>query len=987
MQFPVLVLRLLLLIFISFPFLLRKADVDNGVITRVAIASDGTVGNLNSSAPSISSDGRYIAFVSSANNLVSGDDNGVADIFVHDRETRQTALVSIASESAFSNGASSEPSISFDGRYIAFVSLGTNLVNGDTNTVADVFVYDRGTGETSLVSVASNGTPSNGNSSAPSISSDGRYVAFASESTSFFDQDNNRGSDVFVHDRQTKKTTLISITPLGYTGYSPSSLPSISADGRYIAFQSLANNLNDEDADPLNPLSRAFDVYVHDIVTGKITLASIGLDGKQSKYAGWKPSISANGRYIAFATTVDSAVIGGTTSAIFVYDQITRQSTYVSVASDGREAANFIADRPSISSDGRYVAFSLPGKNLDVLVEDNRGSFDVFVHDQRTYETRMVSLSLNGAPGYGNSRYPSISGDGHYIAFQSDADDLVEEKTSLDVLTDVYLQYQQRGDVNLATISGRLIDTIGTPVADAPITASFGQTTRTDASGYYTFTDVVSGTHILTPALVGFTISPITRTVTTPQDAPEQNFVQCGSEQLANQYKPIMYFHNAEHYRPVEVSVPLSHSQLVTYSTSFAGLPLKNIIVDSPVQVGDLLMARYNTVNTYLDFEGDTNSQLPDFFDYTNLEAYEAFMPQPQELAYARFYCPTKPHAEYSEIKTVIQYWFFYYDNPWSVHRHEGDWEMIQVLLGDQNEKQNQPLYVGYSQHYDGIKRPWKDIEKEGENPVVYVSKDGHASHFVSADSNYKIKGVEVLDTTKPSTRYGTIRIQIIPQRQDRNSWLYYNGHWGRKEDFGDLFDGDGPLGPRGRIAEDLDGDPSLWNDPMEWFVKLSPYSIADINTKGNKINLSVHKSLGISLDTGNSIQRMNTEKTIEYFEDPKTQQRTLIIHDATYQNSYTMKIYTEYADLLPVGSSDLVIYYPTSEAINKAVYSLPTTWSMQSQALFNISRNGITKLQVDLDGNNIYEQILQHTSMISEPFDFGSEPDSKNVFLPLIMQ
>ncbi|MGH2537890.1 MAG: TolB family protein, partial [Candidatus Promineifilaceae bacterium] len=149
-----------------------------GQTSLVSIASDGTQGNYDSGLSSVSADGRYVAFTSGASNLVAGDTNGLFDVFVHDRDSGQTSRVSVASDGAEGNGVSDWPSISADGRYVAFQSLASNLVGDDTNGYLDVFIHDRDSGQTSRVSVAWDGDEGNGDSWEPSISADGRYVAF-----------------------------------------------------------------------------------------------------------------------------------------------------------------------------------------------------------------------------------------------------------------------------------------------------------------------------------------------------------------------------------------------------------------------------------------------------------------------------------------------------------------------------------------------------------------------------------------------------------------------------------------------------------------------------------------------------------------------------------------------------------------------------------------------------------------------------------------
>jgi Tol biopolymer transport system component len=176
-------------------------DRQTGQTSRVSVASDGTQGDGDSRASSISADGRYVTFDSFASNLVPGDTNDAIDVFVHDRQTGQTSRISVASGGMEGNGDSGNALISANGRYVAFQSIANNLVHNDTNDLLDIFVHDRQTGQTSRVSVASAGTQGNGDSFWPSISANGRFVAFNSHANNLVPDDSNNSRDVFVHDR------------------------------------------------------------------------------------------------------------------------------------------------------------------------------------------------------------------------------------------------------------------------------------------------------------------------------------------------------------------------------------------------------------------------------------------------------------------------------------------------------------------------------------------------------------------------------------------------------------------------------------------------------------------------------------------------------------------------------------------------------------------------------------------------------------------
>jgi Tol biopolymer transport system component len=389
-----------------------------GDTVLMSVASDGAQGNDGSYVPSISADGRYMAFDSRSSNLVTGDTNGTWDVFVHDRQTRTTTRVSLASGGAEGNHDSEYPSIGADGRHVAFESDADNLVAGDTNGNWDVFVHDREARTTTRVSLASDGTQGNGGSYSPSISADGRYVAFRSRASNLVAGDTNGNWDVFVHDRQTRTTTRVSLASDGTQGNDVSRNPSISADGRYVAFQSDASNLVAGD------INGESDVFVRDRQTRTTTRISLASGGAEGNGDSWNPSISADGRYVAFYSSASNLVAGDINGEgdIFVHDRRTRTTTRVSLASDGTPG-NGLSFFPLISADGRYVAFESNADNL--VTGDTNGDRDVFVHDREARTTTRVSLTSNGIQGNGASISSSISADGRHVAFQSRASDLV----------------------------------------------------------------------------------------------------------------------------------------------------------------------------------------------------------------------------------------------------------------------------------------------------------------------------------------------------------------------------------------------------------------------------------------------------------------------------------------------------------------------------------------------------------------------------------
>jgi Tol biopolymer transport system component len=366
--------------------------------------------------------------------------------------TGVTTRVSISSSGQEGNGDSFSPSVSADGRYVAFQSWATNFVSEAAYNGSDIFVHDRQTDATTLVSVSTQGDQANSWSNHPSISADGRYIAFDSFATNLVPGDTNgtgpddwSGIDVFVHDCVTGVTTRVSVSSRGEQGRGESWHPSISAQGRYVAFDSAADNLV--------PGDRGFtDVFVHDCVTRETTRVSVASDGMAANSNSGYPSISADGRYVAFQSQADNLVPPGMATGgeqnIFLHDCATGRTILVSVSAEG-EPANGWCEDPSLSADGRYVAFASKADNL--VAGDTNGAKDVFVYDCLTGKTERVSVSSAGQQGNGDSWRPSISAGGRYVAFWSKADNLVRRDTN--GCGDVFLHDRLTGVTTLESVS------------------------------------------------------------------------------------------------------------------------------------------------------------------------------------------------------------------------------------------------------------------------------------------------------------------------------------------------------------------------------------------------------------------------------------------------------------------------------------------------------------------------------------------------------
>jgi Tol biopolymer transport system component len=385
----------------------------------------------------MSANGRFVAFSTFATNLASDTQLfNLQDIFLRDRVAGSTEVVSLNSNRVQSDGISIEPSVSADGRFVAFTSDATNLVPGDTNQCfynlldetfqpgdcPDVFVRDRVTGVTERVSVASNGQQGNDESGVPMISADGRYVFFISRASNFYPGDRPVSAELFMHDRQTGTTERI-LDPAALGDYA------ITPDARYIAY--------------LGTGSGGYAVFVYDRQTRTNELVSVPLSGKRLDGQSISPAISDDGRYVAFSSYATVLVSGDTNrkADVFVRDRVARTTERVSVSSLGTQANGDSHSYPfpnsvAISADGRFVTFGSSASNL-VPGDTNTCSVqfyysftnpgqcpDIFVRDRRERTTTRVSVNSAGGQATNVSFRPVMSSDGTVITFLSLATNL-----------------------------------------------------------------------------------------------------------------------------------------------------------------------------------------------------------------------------------------------------------------------------------------------------------------------------------------------------------------------------------------------------------------------------------------------------------------------------------------------------------------------------------------------------------------------------------
>ena len=405
-------------------FVRDLSSLENTLISNPNVSSHGNDDSLNAS---INSNGRFVAYTSEANNIVLGDNNEVADVFLHDSNTGLQTWVSLSSQGVVGNGASRRPSISNDGRYIAFESASNNWVPGDTNNSPDIFVRDTLTGTTTLVSVSTNGLPGNGTSEMPAISASGRYVAFHSTAANLVVGDSNGYVDLFVRDLHLGITVLASVSTSGAQGHSSTATPAdFSDDGRFVAFCSWANNLVPNDTN----LDR--DVFVRDLILGTTIRANLGPNGEQAEGSSNDSSISSNGRFVAFSSNAynffnDQSLLYD----VFVRDLETQTTKTVSLAAL-QGVGESDSGSPEISADGRFVAFFTYGGFPNAT-----GPWGILVRDLYLNMTYACNVNFMGEHGNDGAFAPSISGDGRIVAFESASSNLTSLPKSR-AFTDVF---------------------------------------------------------------------------------------------------------------------------------------------------------------------------------------------------------------------------------------------------------------------------------------------------------------------------------------------------------------------------------------------------------------------------------------------------------------------------------------------------------------------------------------------------------------------
>jgi uncharacterized repeat protein (TIGR01451 family) len=366
-----------------------------GTTERVSVSSagrqsDGDSGIVNGmGAPSISADGRFVAFDSEGTNLAKGDTNGTADVFVRDRLLGTTERISVGAQF----GGGTEGTISDDGNRVAFVSFADDIVQPDTNLTGDIFVRDRTTGVTVRVTDAADGSEANSQSFNPDLNGNGHLVAFDSFASNLAPNDDDGAVDVFVRDLDTGVTEGISLSPAGSSGVlNHGSGASISPNGRWVAFSTQETNLFPDANGPVE------DVVLFDRTSRTYEVESVNDAGAQGDDNSNQPAVSADGRYVAFTSMAHNLVPEDANfrADVFVRDRVAPTTKRVSVGSAGEEG-DLDSLAPAIDADGQVIAFS---SRASTFVPESQPFFasDIFVRDARPAADLALTLSDSPDP-------------------------------------------------------------------------------------------------------------------------------------------------------------------------------------------------------------------------------------------------------------------------------------------------------------------------------------------------------------------------------------------------------------------------------------------------------------------------------------------------------------------------------------------------------------------------------------------------------------
>ncbi len=450
----------------------------------ISASSSGEPANGWSERPSISADGRFIAYVSQADNLVPGDTNRAADIFLYDRADTSTRRISLTNGGEQADGWSFHPQISADGRFIAFTSVAQNLATGDTNGLADIFLHDLLTSKTQRISLGKAGEPANGWSDRASLSADGRFLVFVSTASNLVYGDTNGVMDVFLFDRLTGQTRRLSVTSEGAQANGPSGWDAvISTDGRTVVFVSKADNLSP------GARSHVAELFIHQRATGEIKrLAPAGTNHKLDSQV-W-PSLSSGGELVAYRS-VHTDPASGPRDTVTVADTKTGATREIFLALPGEQY------HPVLSASGRFlwVAVRDPAEGRPRLIR----------RDLQTGAIEPMDVAFQDFVAAVHSSPPAVSGSGQVAAFGAV---LLQETTATLAPAAVMALGWQPEDPVASFVAGQITDQTGLPLSNASVRSADGEETRTGPDGRFYLGGLLPGQTVLRFEKEGFVFSP-----------------------------------------------------------------------------------------------------------------------------------------------------------------------------------------------------------------------------------------------------------------------------------------------------------------------------------------------------------------------------------------------------------------------------------------------------------------------------------------------
>jgi hypothetical protein len=464
---------------------------------RASVDSTGVEANKPSpvNGAAFSSDGRFVAFDSTASNLAPWDLNNASDVFVHDRSSGATVLISTALTGLAGNSSSNFGGISADGRFVVFDSAAGDLVRYDSNQLTDVFlcdrdpdgngIFDEGNDVVTRVSVDSAGNQANGSSYMSAISADGTKVAFASDARNLVASDTNSATDVFLHDVATGTTELISLSSAGVQGNQFSGEPTLSSDGALVCFASDATNLVPKDTNSTQ------DVFLRDRGAGTTRRMSVKSNGGEANNGSYDPTMSSDGARIAFWSGASNLVAGDTNNAsdVFLHDVASGATTCVDVNSSGAPA-KLGAQRSILSSSGDFLVFYSASTDLAGIETNN--TIDAFEADLTAGTLRKVSVHPSGQEGDNGSWPYAVSDDGSLVAFYAAGFDLIgsDANNVQDLLVrdyavpDIFASRSSYGAGLAGTLGIPTLDASADPVMGTTITIDIGNSQGVYAVGF-----------------------------------------------------------------------------------------------------------------------------------------------------------------------------------------------------------------------------------------------------------------------------------------------------------------------------------------------------------------------------------------------------------------------------------------------------------------------------------------------------------------------